>query len=122
MLWNEFETAYLSVNHNNPSLRCSLVCSAAVKEAVQTVYRSRKGDSLFTGSDRHRRCAMWVRDNQATVIRLAGWIAKQEQRRRWSSFRAFAEKLCSEVLDGTTPEWNAKYYLKCATNLTLGEF
>lgn len=121
MLWNEFENAYLAVNHNNPAVKLPLYCSASVRDAVQAVYRSRKGDSLFTGTDRHRKCALWVRDNQATVSRLARMIGRRERIARWTEFRTFAEKLCADAISGE-PEFNAAYYLKCATNLTLGEF
>ena len=122
MLWNEFENAYLSVNQNNPRVTLPLNCSASVRQAIQAVYTSRKGDNLFTGSDRHRTCALWVRDNQATVARLARWIGRREKISRCKQLKAYADNLYLDVMDGRRGLANAALLMKCATNLTLGEF
>jgi hypothetical protein len=116
MMWHEFTAAYLKANRQAKE-GAMVNASDAIKQAVQLVYTSRRGDSLFTGPHRHERCANWIARNEETVQRLARRIARRDLIARVRKHRDFAEHILTELKTGRISESLATHYLRCAMNL-----
>jgi hypothetical protein len=110
MTWEEFETAYKEID--GTARARGLQANNAVREAVQAVYRSRKGDTLWSDEDRHRRCALWVRDHQPTVLRLANYIGRRWKLNGWQAFKEYSSALADKVLTGELTEADAEQQIK----------
>lgn len=109
MLRNEFDSAMLQCWPNSAPQRLS----ASAWEAISTIYQSRKGDTLFTGSLRHLRCAQWVRDNQPTVLRLMRLQARRRERMERAELARYLRTL-AEHLDNGDSLSNVRLALRIA--------